>query len=354
MKSTWKLFLTATLVSVFLASCNKDDTFEKAPLGDYENGFFVLNEGNSNPSTASVTFIRNDGAVEQDVFGNVNPDELGMGSYLQSMFFVEDKAFIISGSANKITVVNRFTFKYLTSITTDLENPRYGALVNGKVYITNAADFSSSTDDFLTVVNLENYSTSTIALANWSEKVLEYNGKLYIANGCFGNGNTVTVFNTVTGTAEEVIALGGTNSPNSMEVKDGVLYVLTSDSSSAGAIFRINLSNNQIASSVSVPSEIDNPKQLDIENNQLFFTSGTSVYSAGLSTVSISTTPIMTYNSTSAWGQMYGFEIHEGKIYIADGGDFASDSAVYQYSMTGALLDTYAVGVGPNGFYFQY
>lgn len=353
MKSIRKLLIAVVSVPVLFISCSDDNDSVQEPLGDYEKGFFVLNEGNSNPSTASVTFIGDNGAIEQNVFGNVNPDEIGMGSYLQSMFFAGDKAFVISGSANKVTVVDRYTFKYLASITTNLENPRYGALVNGKIYITNYADYSTGDDDFLTVVDPENYSTTKILLENWSEKVLEHNGKLYIANGYYGSGNSITVFNTSTKTADKVINLGSSNSPNSMEVKDGVLYVLTSNDSDEGSIFRISLTNNEIASSVTVPTEIESPKQLDVENEKIYFTAGTSVYNLGINATSVSTTPVMTYNSTSAWGKMYGFKIHNGKIYIADGGDFASDSKVYQYSIAGSLLNTYAAGVGPNGFYFQ-
>lgn len=353
MKLIGRLCVATAVASIFLASCSDDNDSGQKPLGDYENGFFVLNEGNSNPSTASVTFIGDNGAIEQNVFGNVNPGEIGMGSYLQSMFFAGDKAFIISGSANKVTVVDRYTFKYLASVTTNLENPRYGALVNGKIYITNYADYSTGADDFLTVVDPVNYSTTKILLENWSEKVLEYNGKLYIANGYYGNGNSVTVFNTSTGTNEKEIDLGSSNSPNSLEVKEGILYVLTSNASGAGKIHRINPNTNEVASSVTIPTEINNPKQLDIENDKIYFTAGTSVYNLGINATSVSTTPVMTYNSTSAWGQMYGFKIHDGKIYIADGGDFASDSVIYQYSVAGGLLNTYTVGVGPNGFYFQ-
>lgn len=353
MKSINKLFLAVVAVGVLFVSCSDDNDSAQTPLGDYENGFFVLNEGNSNPSTASVTFIGTNGTIEQNVFGNVNPGQTGMGSYLQSMFFAGDKAFIISGSANKVTVVDRYTFKFLASITTHLENPRYGALVNGKVYITNYADYTTGDDDFLTVIDVNNYTTSKVLLHNWSERVLEHNGKLYIANGYYGNGNSITVFNTATGTADKEIDLGTSNSPNSMEVKDGVLYVLTSDDSGVGKIFRISLNTNEISTSVSIPSVITSPKQLDIENDKIYFTGSTSVYSLGINATSVGTTPVMTYSSTSAWGQMYGFKINEGKIYIADGGDFASDSVVYQYSTTGTLLNTYTVGVGPNGFYFQ-
>ena len=50
---------------------------------------------------------------------------------------------------------------------------------------------------------------------------------------------------------------------------------------------------------------------------------------------------------------MYGFAVENDRIYIADGGDFSSDSFVEIYSLNGSLLKNITVGLGPNGFYFN-
>jgi len=70
-----KLALLAFMLPLFIVSCSSDDSNPPAPnpdpvtpRGTYDNGLFVLNEGNSNPATASITFISNDGRVEQDIF----------------------------------------------------------------------------------------------------------------------------------------------------------------------------------------------------------------------------------------------------------------------------------------------
>ena len=49
-------------------------------------------------------------------------------------------------------------------------------------------------------------------------------------------------------------------------------------------------------------------------------------------------TPIFKYTSTSQYGVMYGFAVENDKIYIADGGDFASNGKAYVYSLTGSRL----------------
>ena len=83
-------------------SCSEDNSGD-APLGSYDNGILVLNEGGA----GSVSYISNDlGTVRQDIFTAVNEGQ-DIGQYTQSIFFDGARAFIISNGSNKITVVNR-------------------------------------------------------------------------------------------------------------------------------------------------------------------------------------------------------------------------------------------------------
>nr|WP_322624372.1 DUF5074 domain-containing protein [uncultured Flavobacterium sp.] len=343
----FKKYLVALIAGSFLfVSCNDDDN-KNGVAGDYDNGVLILNEGNSSASTASVSFLSNNGTVEQDIYRTVNPTSPALGTLLQNIFFDGDKAFIVSGGSNKVTVVNRYTFKFIASIETDFNAPRYGTVVNGKAYVTNMALWNDNTDDFLTVINLSDYSTSKIAMGKNTEKIISENGKLYISNGYYGTGTTVTVYNPSTNTTEATIELS--DSPEAIAEEEGVLYVL-----GGTTLKRINLATNQVNGTLNLPSGVTySAKNLVIEDHKLYFTAGTSVYTMALNAATIPTTPLFTYNSTSTWGGMYGFNVEDDKIYVAEGGNFASDSEVYTYSLTGEKLQTYAVGVGPNGFYFN-
>jgi subtilase family serine protease len=92
---------------------------------------------------------------------------------------------------------------------------------------------------------------------------------------------------------------------------------------------------------------------LDIYGSKIYFTKDTGVYSMDITATQPSETPIFNYVSTSKYGVMYGFAVEKDKIYIADGGDFASNSKAYVYSLTGTLQKDVTVGVAPNGFYFN-
>ena len=340
-----KLFLALTAGAMVFVSCSSDDD-KNVSQGTYDNGTFVLNEGNSNPSSASISFISSNGTVIEDIYTLENPSAVGTGSYLQSMFMDDNRIFIISGQANKVTVVDRYSFKSIANVDTNFNNPRYGAVINGKAYITNYADFATGDDDFLTVIDLTTYATTKIELGNWSEKVLEENGKLYIANGYYGSGTSVSVFNPANNTVEKVIELQ--DSPNSLDEEDGVLYVLGD-----AHIYKINLVSNQITATVDLPESLVGSSHLTVEDDKLYFTNGTSVYTMDKNATVAPASALLTYESDSEWGAMYGFNVEDGKIYIADAGNFASNSKAYVYSLTGSLLSTYTVGVGPNGFYFN-
>src|SRR5690606_4155679 len=124
-----KFLQISVLLSLFLASCSSDDNSgSSGQSGDYEKGVFILNEGGSSLSTASVSFLSENGQLEHDIFRMVNPNADEMGIYLQSMFFDDTRAFVISGGSNAITVVNRNTFEYITTISTGFSNPRYGVV----------------------------------------------------------------------------------------------------------------------------------------------------------------------------------------------------------------------------------
>lgn len=340
-----RLFLTLVAGSVFFVSCSDNDNENTTTTDGYANGTFVLNEGSSGPTTASVTFISDDGKLIEDVFTLENPSEIGTGSYLQSIFMDDTRAFIVSGQANKVTVVDRYTFKHIATIATGFSNPRYGAIVNGKAYVTNNGDWETGSDDYLTVINLADYSVGApIAINDWADEIIEENSKLYIANGSFGKGTAVTVIDPAqSSAAPTVIALADT--PESFDEEDGILYVLGD-----AQITKINTATNQIVGTIPLPGSLAGSSHLVIEDDKIYFANGTSVYAMSITATVAPTVPLFT---TTGIATLYGLNVNDNKVYVADGGNFSSNSNAYIYTTTGSFITSYPVGVGPNGFYFN-
>lgn len=340
----------ASLLSVaFLTACSEDDAINSVPEDDpalsYDSGFFVTNEGAFGGNGGTVSFVSNDlGTVEQEIFAVANPtNNLGLGSVVQSMFFYQENAYIISNVSNVITIVNRYSFEYVGEIIGELNAPRYGAVVDGKAYITNQASWQTSDDDFITVINLQTLEVENTIMAHASvEYILEEDGKLYVQNASFGTGNQVSVIDPMSGTISQSILVG--DGLNSIEIDDNILYALTSTK-----IQTINLSTYEVSTLVEFP-EIGSYSNLEIENDNLYYTSGNSVYSMAQNATEPATSPLF---SVDEIGVLYGFSVDDNRVYMADGGDFTSGSSIYIYDIAGSLVQKIPVGVAPNGFYFN-
>lgn len=341
-----KLLFMALASSIMFVSCSDDDnTTPDVPLGVYDNGVLIVNEGNG--SAGTISFFTNDLiSLSQDVFGSVNPGK-GIGGYVQSIFFDGDRAFIISNGSSKITVVNRYTFELIGTIESGFKVPRYGVVENGKAYVTNLNTFASLTDDYISVINLSTLTVeSTIAVNAIADKIVVGNGKLYVANGNYGLGSSVTVINTSTKAIESTIDVG--ISPNSMEQEDGFLYVLCANYQDASKLVKINLTTNQKVSEITMTGLI-NAQNFNIEANKMYFTIDSAVYSENMSATAIGSTPLFTSIATT----LYGFGVENGKIYVGDAKDYTSDGEVFIYNSTGVLQKQFNVGLIPNGFYFN-
>ncbi|RZJ67822.1 MAG: hypothetical protein EOO50_04395 [Flavobacterium sp.] len=351
-----KLFLSAIAGSLLFVSCKSDDDNSVVlPLGNYDNGVLVLNEG----GIGTVTYVNNDlTTTQQDIFAVVNGDANDLGAYAQSMFFDGDRAFIISNGSNKITVVNRYTFEYIGAITTGLTVPRYGVVFDGKAYVTNSNTFGSDTnptgftDDFIAVIDLGSLALEDpIAVNNQAERLVVNNGKLYVSGGFYGSGTDLTVIDAATKSVVSTITVG--ESPNSLEVDNGVLYVLCSGYTGPSKIVKVSLSTDTVTSEVPFAISMGNAQNLDIESGKLYFTVGPKIYEFNTTTTSVIDTPFISTGSTSNYIG-YGFAVNDGKIYISEAADdFSSDGRILVYSTGTAQLADLAVGLGPNGFYFN-
>lgn len=341
-----KLLLIALSVSLFVSCSSDDDNDQK---GQYENGFFILNEGSAGQGT--VSFSSDDfSAFTKDAYTAANGTDL-LGKYAQNIFFDGDRAYIIAGGSNVINVVNRYTFKLIAKIDSGLANPRYGVVKDGKAYVTNANTYFSAsnpngnTDDYVAVINLAtNTYESKINLNATGNRLVEENGKLYITE--YYNSDKLLVVNIATKALETPVAIG----PNadSIEEDNGTLYILRGPYGDRSEIVKVKLADNSI-SRITFPESLDGAGFLDVYENKIYYTVGNSVYAIGTSATEASTTAIV----TASLGYLYGFAVNNNRIYLADSGDYKADSKAYIYSLTGSLQKELTVGVGPNGFYFN-
>ena len=168
-------FLIIILSAALLMSCQNDSINPNIPIGLYDNGYFVTNEGNFGTGNGSVSFIDESGLVSNNVFEQTN--SFSLGDVVQYMQIINDNAYIVVNNSSKIEVANIDSMTYIATIN-GLTSPRYILQVSQeKAYVS---DWGIGG---LHVIDLNTNSTiSTINTGQGPEKMLLKGNKAYVCN----------------------------------------------------------------------------------------------------------------------------------------------------------------------------
>jgi len=330
------LFLTATVFSQ-----------------NYSNGIFILNEGMIGTETASISFIDENGSLENNIFASQN-NGMSLGDTGQSIGFTEDYAYVVLNYSNEVKVIDRNTFELVTVITDQIENPRHIAFFEGYGYVTNWGDAGNTTDDYIAIIDLETHAiTETIAVAEGPEEILEADGKLVVAHeGGYSFGNTISVIDTST---HEITIIEVGDVPSSIQVDDANLYVLCtgkpdwSGDETMGALYKVDLFDFQNISAF-LFQQTEHPEFLSLDTTALFYVLDGNIYKMAKSANSLPTVPFID-TTADAVEIPYAFNKIDDKFYLGDAVDYVSNGKVLVYSEDGILETDYTVGQLPNSFY---
>lgn len=322
-------------------------------MGDYANGILVSNEGPFSNGTGTVTFISEDlSVVNNGIYKMTNDEDLG--NVVQSIGFTENEAFIVANVSNKINVVNRYTFEKIASITDGLNNPRYFIEANGKGYVTNWGDTADETDDFVAIINLQNYTVEgTISVIFGPEAILAKDNTVYVAHqGAWGQNNKVSVINTTSNELIKTLTVGDV--PNSMQLDaSGNLWVLASGKpaytgdETAGVLTKINTGTNEVDNSFQFETT-QHPSSLNLDAGILYYRLGDTVFEQSLSATSLNMETVLEGVS------FYTMVVNNGRLYGTDAGDYASNGTLTVYDLNTELtIKALTVGIIPGGIYFN-
>lgn len=344
--------LAAFALPLFLVSCSDDDNAD-VPSGAYDNGVLILNQGGYLAGNASVSFLKGDFTVENNIFSTVN-NGLALGDVAQDINFYGQYAYIVVNNSNKIEVVNRYSFQRITSITTGINNPRYITFTDGKGYVTNWGNPSVATDDYVAVINPEtNVVTANIPVGEGPEKIVAEGGKLYVAlKGGYGSNNKIAVINPATSAVTTNITVGDV--PGSMEVVNGKLYVLAegnlawTGNETSAKLQAINLETDTVAGTLTFADGV-HPGNLVKSGSTFFYAIDSKIFKVEAGAATVPATPLATTPAAS----VSAMAVINGMLYVGDALNFASAGKVYIYSLNGNLEHTLTAGIAPAGFYIN-
>ena len=349
-KNLRKIGMFALAITV-LSSCKKDNIDDIYVAGNYEDGYFVTNEGNFGTGNGSISFVDEYGAVENDVFASIN--SFALGDVVQSMNIIGSRAYILVNGSSKIEVASVDSMYSVATI--DAVSPRYIAKVNdNKAYVTDWGINGVQVIDLLT-----NTISSTIACGTGPEGITVANGFAYVCNvGGWGLDNTVSVINTTTDAVETTLIVG--DKPNSVVVDvNGAVWVLTGGfteydddwnvvSETAGNLVKIV--NNTIEETYAFALG-NHPQDLVIDDagTTLYYSDGSwskAVYAFDVNDTALPTTALINKS-------FYGLGVHGGYVYGTDAVDFTQSGWSYKYTTQGAIIDSVQVGIIPGGYCFN-
>ncbi|QNL22775.1 hypothetical protein HZR84_12770 [Hyphobacterium sp. CCMP332] len=341
----------------FLNACNSNDDDNVRPTQvSNSQQILVVNEGNFGQGNASLSLIEEGKLViSNDLIAEAN-NGITTGDVVQSVYYSNGLIYIVSNVENRILVINSKTFQQVDVIESNLENPRYINITRGKIFVTNwGSDFVNSFVSVFSESDLSfNYKISTDP---GTEKIFTNDGQEFWVSNNFSN--TIQVFEFGKNEIKETIQVGyAPNGINSLQADE--LFVLCQDTfgGSNGYIYKIGIEGYQKLDSVQLgikPGDQLEFNSISSKGGFLFY-GGTSVFTFDPSNrFSISENKLADFSSEL--GSIYGIGIdNSGDLWIADHLDFTRSGRVVKTNGNnpGKIVESYSVGIGPNGFLFKY
>ena len=348
-------FLILSILVFAVTSCESDDSITM-PKGVYDNGILVSGEA------GSIYYVSNDSLkVKSEKSSYVIKKDLGQ--YLQSMAFDTKNAYIMVDNQNTVTVVDRYTFEYIGTITEGLKKPRYMTVVGNKGYVTNWGEGSYGADvddDYIAVVDLNTLIViSTIPVSIGVERIIEKNGKLYVSHkGGNSTNNVITVIDIATEAKTEITVndtpdeLFFDNSGNLVVLCEGITLSYNDDWSAKEktpvSITKINTTTNSVASKIIFGAN-QYTTLLAYDGSDIYYNLGSKIYKMDDSATVLPTSEFV----NTAFGIIYGLEVNNENLYVLNY-EFTVQSTMSIFNL-GTKLEIASVKapIGASKIYFN-
>jgi hypothetical protein len=339
------------LTLLIFTSC-MDDT-PSIPLGEFEKGVLIMNEG---------AFGTNDGEVFhydpvlEEIRSNIFESKNGrpFAGLIQDMVAAEGRIYLVANTG-RVEIVNHKDFGSIGAVSSDLEISRSLVTANQKLFISDwgpyDAEFNNPESFIAVVEGLDGgVVTKKISVSNRPE-------------GMFVAGNQLLVACDA-GQKLEVISLSTDEKTKSLEVSgrptrffevEGRLYLYARDAENV-YFHEINRSNAEIIATVTVDLALSTSEFTLTNNGEMLILTSTGWpdNNDAVARIDISNGQVLNESVFTGSG-FYGIGFHKDRneIYVADNNGFQGNGTVIILDQNGQQQKTFPAGRGPSGFKFN-
>ncbi len=350
-------WLPALALLLFLQSCREPKPIP--PRGEYEGGYFILNEGQFMHDNASVSHIKDDFTGKEDsVYFKVN--NMALGDVAQSMFAKDNKIYFLINNSHKIVVADRWTMEHKLLVTSYVRSPRYMikisdryALISdwGDVFDSNWNDVE---DDYIAWYDMENdVITDTLHVDLGPNQMVYENGKVYLLiSGVGQTRNKVSVIDPVGKHVITDITVG--DRPVAIDKDDDdFIWVLSSGNQpwsqggeTRGNLSKIHPATNNVVSSYDFYTT-EHPKFMDVDGNDIYYILDDELYKMSTSDTDLPLWGVIDLGNDIQ--TPYGLEIIGDYIFVMDANAYNDIGKVVVYDKNNySKVTEFTTGFLPN------
>jgi hypothetical protein len=320
----------------------------------YENGIFIVNEGNFNWGNASVSFINGkDYLVHNDIYQLANKKNLG--DVAESMKIYNNMGFIVVNNSNCVEVVSLKDFKSIKTIT-GFNSPRNIEIIDSnKAYVTNMVRD-------IDVLDLKSLTiTKTIHFQDWTESMIHYNDYLFVTSiGNYNAANSkrkakIEIIRTSDDQIVDSIMTGKEPLCILIDRKQKMWVLCTGgyDNYEAPSLLRIDPELKIVEKTFVFNKGIDSPSRLCINpSGDTLYYLNNGVYKMPVSAASLPSQPLIPSEGHLFYG--LGVNPGNGNLFVSDAVDYVQNGWVYQFNQfNGNLIKAFSAGRIPGSFCFS-
>ncbi|MFC0262295.1 YncE family protein [Fontibacter flavus] len=347
MRKLHKLCLAVFMLMAFF-SCKEEEN--QIPLGEFENGVFIINEGAFGANDGEVYhYDPSNGQLKSNIFESKNARPFA--GLLQDMVEVEGRLYLVANTG-KVEVVDPKDFASKGAVSEGLDISRSLVVANQKLYISDWGPYDAnfnSPDSYIAVVDQLDGGTVSkkISVSSNPEGMFLAGNQILVACESAQKMDVISVSTEAVTKSLEVIGR-----PVRFFESDGKLFLYAKDSENI-YLHEINRSNAEILQTVEINVVLATSKFTLGENGELLVITSTGWpdYNDAIARVNINSREVLNQAIFSGSG-FYGIGYHPQlkEIYVGDNNGFQGSGTVIVLDQNGQQLKTFTAGRGPSGF----